>query len=513
MTITILTGIEDTLALILECGSDAGKVETLLLPALRKLCSTHPDNETSRGASSSSRAQATSASETVLCDPIQVNVDPLTALNPAQHSLGMLYILAARATHAAASPENATVLLPHINAFIARFDERQVRLAADKVTQLAATFTALGDRITNPESALQLLQALSSRFLTRSDSITTLHPMLAYQYLKTGRYAEAATMLLDLPLIHADINLTPLTHSDVLQYFYYAALIYIKLDRLRDAIDALETCISSPAVAISAIHMDAYKKLVLVQLLAYGKTSAVPKYTPQVVTRTFKQLAQPYVALVAAYESRDKGSEAQLQRLVEDKRYAFEKDRNTGLVRRVVALYRQRRIQRLGDVYTGLSLDKIAHMVGVEGPDAARAISEDVVEIVSIIFLPSLYKLDTPADYRHLHSDSATRIQTRKGWIHATLTPPTNASANEPGGDWIVHFDPFGGDSYTSSSSIKLLDEKINTARQWQGLLQERDRQLEKSTAYLLRSLKIRNSRAAGGDAFSGGDDFDDGDY
>lgn len=321
MAVTILTGIEDTLALILECGSDHSKIKTILLPALQKLCSSHPDGESSRGASSSSRTQANaSATEAVLCDPIQANVDPLIALNPTQHSLGMLYILAARATHAAASPENATVLLPHINTFIARFDEKQVKLAADKVTQLAATFTALGDRITNPESALQLLQALASRFLTRSDCITTLHPMLAYQYLKTARYAEAATMLLDLPLIDADIHLTPLTHSDVLQYFYYAALIYIKLDRLQDAIDALETCMSSPAVAVSAIHMDAYKKLVLVQLLAHGKTSPVPKYTPQAVIRTFKQLAQPYLALVAAYESRERGSEAQLQRLLEDKR-------------------------------------------------------------------------------------------------------------------------------------------------------------------------------------------------
>ena len=48
-------------------------------------------------------------------------------------------------------------------------------------------------------------------------------------------------MLLDLPIIDADTTLTPLTHSDVLQYFYYAALIYIKLDRLQDALEALET--------------------------------------------------------------------------------------------------------------------------------------------------------------------------------------------------------------------------------------------------------------------------------
>ena len=239
MAITILSGIEDTLALILECGANLARIESTLLPALRKLCSNAaPDAETSRSAPSSSRSPP---SETVLCDPVQGNVDPLSVLDPAVHSVGMLYVLAARATHAANSTEDAAILLPHITAFVQRFDAAQVQLAGDKVTQLAATLTGLGDRVTNPESALQLLQALASRFMTRPESITTLHSMLAYQYLKTARYAEAATMLLDLPLIDADTSITPLTHSDVLQYFYYAALIYIKLDRLQDAIDALET--------------------------------------------------------------------------------------------------------------------------------------------------------------------------------------------------------------------------------------------------------------------------------
>lgn len=71
--------------------------------------------------------------------------------------------------------------------------------------------------------------------------------------------------------------------------------------------------------------MDAYKKLVLVQLLAYGKTSPVPKYTPQTVTRTFKQLAHPYLAFITAYESRDAKSTHELQRLLQEKREAFER--------------------------------------------------------------------------------------------------------------------------------------------------------------------------------------------
>lgn len=129
--------------------------------------------------------------------------------------------------------------------------------------------------------------------------------------------------------------------------------------------------------------MDAYKKLVLVQLLADGRTSPVPKYTPQAVTRTFKQLAQPYSAFVAAYERRGAKGVDEVHRIAEEKREAFEKDRNVGLVRRCLAVHRQRRIQRLGEVYSALSLHDIAVKIGVEGADAIQSVYADVQEIVS----------------------------------------------------------------------------------------------------------------------------------
>lgn len=58
-------------------------------------------------------------------------------------------------------------------------------------------------------------------------------------------------------------------------------------------------------------------------------------------------------------------------------------DRNVGLVRRCLELYRQRRIQRLGEVYSALSLNRIAQMVGAQDADAVQSIHADVQEIVS----------------------------------------------------------------------------------------------------------------------------------
>lgn len=77
----------------------------------------------------------------------------------------------------------------------------------------------------------------------------------------------------------------------------------------------------------------------------------------------------------------------------------------------------------------------------------------------------------------------------------------------------MIRFDTYGGDAYTSTTTISLLEDKIRTAKQWQTLLQQRDRQVEKSQAYLTRGLKVRDARTVGADAYSGADEFDDTDY
>lgn len=77
----------------------------------------------------------------------------------------------------------------------------------------------------------------------------------------------------------------------------------------------------------------------------------------------------------------------------------------------------------------------------------------------------------------------------RKGWVHADLVPASSAASagSQVGADWVVRFDAFGGNAYTSAASISLLESKLQTAKQWHDLLQQRDRQLEKSHTYLTR--------------------------
>ena len=66
-------------------------------------------------------------------------------------------------------------------------------------------------------------------------------------------------------------------------------------------------CVTIPAVAVSHIMLEAYKKFLLVSLIAHGhrpkEATNLPKYTSGIVTKYFKQLVEPYNVLVAAYYS------------------------------------------------------------------------------------------------------------------------------------------------------------------------------------------------------------------
>ncbi|PWZ00961.1 hypothetical protein BCV70DRAFT_199326 [Testicularia cyperi] len=488
-----LTGIEDSLALILDCGSDLSRIESTLLPALRKLCSTVRKDASAgsggrpsgSGSSSSNRegaSQRTPTQETVLCQPIQASVDPLTALDPTAHSIGMLYILAARVTHTCTSQDEASALMPHISAFARLFTLDQVRLAADKLTQLAAAISRVSDLASNPEVGLHALSTIFSRFVTSSDNLTTLHPQLVYQYLKCQRYQEAANVLLDTPLIDADTSISPLKHTDVLEYYYYAGLIYTKLERFEDAMDAFETCVSSPAVAVSAIHMDAYKKLILVQLLARGKTSPLPKYTSTQITRTFKQLAESYLTFASVYESRDPASEQYLQRLIQEKQDIFASDRNTGLVQKCLSLYRQRRIERLAGVYSCISVSEIISLLGLTEPDSATQVLSDINTIIE------------------------------KGWIRADVSA-ANGNGRDAGST-MVRFSNTPVEKFDTQSGIQLLKASIAHASAWHKKLQQRDQSLATNPAYLLRVQTAKPDRYGSGTGFgTATDDYDDADY
>lgn len=118
----------------------------------------------------------------------------------------------------------------------------------------------------------------------------------------------------------------------LLLYYYYGGMIYTAMKDYDRALYFFEVCVSTPALAMSHIMLEAYKKYILVSLILHGKMLPVPKYSSQVITRFMKPLSQAYHDVATTYQS---ASSDGLRNDMTKYRDVFTRDNNLGLVKQV----------------------------------------------------------------------------------------------------------------------------------------------------------------------------------
>jgi len=150
--------------------------------------------------------------------------------------------------------------------------------------------------------------------------------------------------------------------QEVLEYFYNGALVYIGLRRWEDALEYLESAITYPTkdTAVSKIMVEAYKKWILVGLLAHGKALPLPKTVNANNTqKTYHALAKAYETVASIFES---GTASRLKSEVEYGQKVWHDDRNTGLMLHILAAYQKNQIRNLADVYIKISIPEIQNL-------------------------------------------------------------------------------------------------------------------------------------------------------
>ncbi len=154
-----------------------------------------------------------------------------------------------------------------------------------------------------------------------------------------------------------------------LLYYYYGGMIYTALKNYERALYYFEVVISTPALAMSHIMLESYKKYILVSLILHGKQITIPKYSSQVITRFMKPLSQHYHELSTAYIN---GSCEDVRNVMTKHRDTFNRDTNMGLVKQVIASLYKKNIQRLTKTFLTLSLSDVASRAQLSGPAEAE---------------------------------------------------------------------------------------------------------------------------------------------
>jgi COP9 signalosome complex subunit 3 len=98
----------------------------------------------------------------------------------------------------------------------------------------------------------------------------------------------------------------PLTASDVHEYYLLGAHVYIGLRRYARARLFLELVLGSPTQNVATpLMVEAYKRLILVNLLSTGSTSFTKGLINAQMVKTYSSLSKPYELLADVFRKRD----------------------------------------------------------------------------------------------------------------------------------------------------------------------------------------------------------------
>ncbi|XP_077281221.1 COP9 signalosome subunit 3 isoform X3 [Temnothorax americanus] len=304
----------------------------------------------------------------------------LETLDLQQHSLGILAVLCAKFSlpnpNGGTTPDVTKLLFNQVQEFIIGCNGEQVRFAPDTYADLCHLFTQSLVESKTPLRGIDVLRRAIRKIQLFDSQLTSIHAALCHVCLLSKCFKPALEFL--------DIDVTGISQEGgqfdskyFLLYYYYGGMIYTALKTYDRALYFFEVCVTTPAMAVSYIMLEAYKKYILISLILHGKVLTLPRYTSQVINRYIKPLSQQYQEVATAYLV---NSCEEVQSIITKYQQVFVRDHNLGLVKQVLAYLYKKNIQRLTKTFLTLSLSDVASRVQLSGPTEAEKYILNMIE-------------------------------------------------------------------------------------------------------------------------------------
>uniref|UniRef100_F7G942 COP9 signalosome complex subunit 3 n=2 Tax=Ornithorhynchus anatinus TaxID=9258 RepID=F7G942_ORNAN len=290
----------------------------------------------------------------------------LGALDVQEHSLGVLAVLFVK--FSMPSVPDFETLFSQVQLFISTCNGEHIRYATD-------TFAGLCHQLTNalverkqPLRGIGILRQAIDKMQMNTNQLTSIHADLC-QLCLLAKCFKPALPYLDVDMMDICKENGAYDAKHFLCYYYYGGMIYTGLKNFERALYFYEQAITTPAMAVSHIMLESYKKYILVSLILLGKVQQLPKYTSQIVGRFIKPLSNAYHELAQVYST---NNPSELRNLVNKHNETFTRDNNMGLVKQCLSSLYKKNIQRLTKTFLTLSLQDMASRVQLSGPQEAE---------------------------------------------------------------------------------------------------------------------------------------------
>lgn len=310
------------------------------------------------------------AQEEVLIQAMPQLDDLLPVLNPATHTLGMVFILHCKAAAVPLSNLQAVnTFLSQCRTVLLGGDPEQIRTIPKEFVAVCNKFSAAAIAIKSPLVAVRPLMAAAAALQPGPTHFTPLHAEFLKVCILAKTYTAAVPMLQQ-PLLQVDKAATMVAPRDLLLYHYYAGLVHIAFKQFKQAMQSFILCCAAPCTVLHAVMIEAYKKCIFCSLIATGELPKLPKYTAAILQRHIKTGVAPYTEYATAFTSRKVSA---LRVCLEKHSAALAREHNLGLAKQCVERLVFRNIHRLTQTYLTLSLAHIAESAELSGAAEAEA--------------------------------------------------------------------------------------------------------------------------------------------
>jgi hypothetical protein len=195
---------------------------------------------------------------------------------------------------------------------------------------------------------------------------TSIHCNIAKLALRT-KFLNIGEMLIRNRILEVNPNLYPITNTqDLLSYHYYAGMIYSGLRKYRDAINMYTMCIILPTNEISAISVEAYKKITLLNLIVKGKRVQLPSYTSNqlmqhlpATTESYQKFTNAFLRNLSSFNGKESDINNEIYELVNSFEKELETDNNYGLILECLSKLKEQNVLKLTKTYVTLNIDDL----------------------------------------------------------------------------------------------------------------------------------------------------------
>lgn len=177
--------------------------------------------------------------------------------------------------------------------------------------------------------------------------MSPLHREFAKLCIKSKAYQHALSII-ETPVTSFKMKTSPM---DIIAYNYYRGMLFIGLQKYNQAIESFKLALALPTTIVHKVHIESYKKMVLVNLIQNGRMPTLSQNTSSLLKMRFENTLNIYKNIGTYYICKD---EENFNSLITKNYNDFEGDKNWGLVQKLEKMFQKRRICDLNQTYLTL---------------------------------------------------------------------------------------------------------------------------------------------------------------